>query len=281
MIKLITDSTSYMPKDMIEKYDIDVIPLSVILGAEVITETEISNEQFYTKLDSSIYHPTSSQPTVDKVYSTFEKYIKQGDSIIFTCISAKMSGTYSTALAVKNMIVEKYPNAQIGIIDSKSNCMQFGYATLAGAKEIAKGRSFKQVIASIKDNVTKSRMLFIPESLKYLQKSGRLSKAGALAASVLHIVPILTVIDGKADVFAKIRTRKKAKATMLAELQKDIDADNVTDISVLHINNEVEAGKLISFIKDLIDIDINLSSIGPVIGAHVGPGTLGVVWCRA
>lgn len=281
MIKLISDSTSYIPKELIDKYDIDVIPLSVILGSEIIDETEISNKDFFEKLDNSPHHPTSSQPPVDKVYSTFEKYISRGDSIIFTCISSKMSGTYSTALSVKNMILEKHPDAKIEIIDSESNCMQFGYATLAGAKFIEQGKNFKQVIDSIKDNIKKSRMLFIPESLKYLQKSGRLSKAKALAASVLQIVPILTVINGRADVFTKIRTRKKAKMTILSELQKDIDNNNVTDISVVHINNEAEANKYIETIKKFINIDINMSSIGPVIGAHVGPGALGIVWCKA
>lgn len=281
MIKLISDSTSYIPKELIDKYDIDVIPLSVILGSEIIDETEINNKDFFEKLDNSPYHPTSSQPPVDKVYSTFEKYIRRGDSIIFTCISSKMSGTYSTALSVKNMILEKHPDAKIEIIDSESNCMQFGYATLAGAKLIEQGKNFKQVIDSIKDNIKKSRMLFIPESLKYLQKSGRLSKAKALAASVLQIVPILTVINGRADVFTKIRTRKKAKMTILSELQKDIDNNNVTDISVVHINNEAEANKYIETIKKFINIDINMSSIGPVIGAHVGPGALGIVWCKA
>lgn len=278
MIKLICDSTAYLPKLLIKKYDIEIIPLSVILGSEIITETNITNEAFFNKLDNSTHHPTSSQPTIEIMYSAFEKHISKGDSVIFTCISSKMSGTYSTALSVKEMIKEKYPNAQIEIVDSKSNCMQLGYAVLAGAKQIAKGKSFEETAAAIRDSIYNTRMLFIPESLRYLQKSGRLSKASALAASVLKIVPILTVIDGNADVFSKIRTRIKAKKTIITELIGDIAAGKVTDISVMHINNETEAGKLIEAIRKLINIEINLTSIGPVIGAHVGPGTIGLVW---
>ncbi len=280
MIKIIADSTSYLPKELIEKFNIDIVPLSVILGDEVIVENQISNIDFFEKLEQSTHHPTSSQPTVGDVYNAFEKYIKKGDNIVFISISAQMSGTYTTAVMVKNMIIEKYPKAEIEIIDSKSNCMQFGYAVLAGAKAADKGENFNKTVDQVNYNIARSRMLFIPDDLKYLQKSGRLSKASALAASVLKIVPILTVMEGKADVFAKIRTRKKAKETMLSELQKDIDNNNVASISVMHINNEDEATNFIKEINKRIDISINLTSIGPVIGAHVGPGTVGIVWCR-
>jgi len=270
-----------MPQELIEKYKIDIIPLSVILGPEIITETEITNETFYAKLNQSAFHPTSTQPTIESIYTVFEKYVLKGDSVIFTCISSDMSGTYSTALTVKNQLVEEYPNAQIEIVDSRSNCMEHGYSTLAGAKAIAQGKDIAQVIDAIKATVPKSRILFIPESLKYLQESGRLSKVGALAGSVLKIVPILTVKDGKADVFTKIRTRKKAKIVMLDELKQDVETGEVTDLSVLHINSENEAKKYIGTIKEFYDKDINVSSIGPVVGAHVGPGTLGIVWVKA
>lgn len=280
MIKIICDSTAYLPNELIVKYDIDIIPLSVVLGAEVLIETKITNKEFFEKLNKSEHHPTSSQPSVDDIYSIFEKYIARGDSVIFTSISSKMSGTYSTASSVKNMLLEKHPDAQIEIIDSESNCMQMGYSVLAGAKRAAAGGSFEEAVSASRDNIEQSRMLFIPENLKYLQKSGRLSKISAIAASVLNIVPILTVNNGSADVFAKIRTRIKAKNTMLSELAHDILNNSVTDIAVLHIDSESEAKKMIESVIALIKTDVLLSSIGPVIGAHVGPGTIGLVWCK-
>lgn len=281
MIKLISDSTSYMPQELIEKYNIEIIPLSVILGPEIIIETEITNETFYAKLNKSAFHPTSTQPTVESVYTVFEKYVSAGDAILFTCISSDMSGTYSTADAVKNQLLEKYPDAQIELVDSRSNCMELGYATIAGAKALADSNDISVAIKAIEDTISKSRLLFIPESLKYLQESGRLSKASALAASVLKIVPILTVKDGKADLFTKIRTRRNAKNVMLDELRNDIENGGVTDICVMHINNETEAHEYIATIKELIDLNIGLVSIGPVVGAHVGPGTLGIAWVKA
>ena len=281
MIKLICDSTSYLPGKLIEKYNIDIIPLSVILGPEVIDETQITNETFFAKLNRSAFHPSSAHPSVQTIYSVFKKYASAGDSVLFTCISSDLSTTFSTALTVKNQLLEEHPKARVEVVNTRSNCMGHGFATLAGAKALAAGKNMDEAIAAINDTISKIRLLFIPKSLKYLQESGRLSKASALTASVLKIVPILTVKDGKADLFTKIRTRNNAKKVMLAELAHDIDSSGVTDISVMHINNEKEAHEYMASVKELINIDINLSSIGPVVGAHVGPGTLGLVWVRA
>ena len=281
MIKLISDSTSYMPQELIEKYNIDIIPLSVILGPEVIDETQITNETFFARLKRSAFHPSSAQPSVQTIYSVFKKYAVAGDSVLFTCISSDLSTTFSTALTVKNQLLEEYPKARVEVVNTQSNCMGHGFATLAGAKALAAGKNMDEAIAAINDTISKSRLLFIPESLKYLQESGRFNKVSTLAASVLKIVPILTVKDGKLDLHAKIRTRNNARKAMLAELKNDIDLGGVSDISVMHVNDEKEAQQFMASIKELIDIDITLASIGPVVGAHVGPGTLGLAWVRA
>ena len=169
-------------------------------------------------------------------------------------------------------------NVKFALFDQTK--MHDGFATLAGAKALAAGKNMDEAIAAINDTISKSRLLFIPESLKYLQESGRFNKVSTLAASVLKIVPILTVKDGKLDLHAKIRTRNNARKAMLAELKNDIDLGGVSDISVMHVNDEKEAQQFMASIKELIDIDITLASIGPVVGAHVGPGTLGLAWVR-
>lgn len=189
-----------------------------------------------------------------------------------------MSGTYSTALTVKQMILEKHEKVKIEIVDSKSNCMQLGFAVLAGAKAIKKGKDIESVVSAIKDNILKSRMLFIPETLDYLKRSGRLSKASAIAASLLKIFPVLTVFDGKADVFAKIRTRKKAIESIIFEFKQDINSKGLGEVIIIHIDNETEANELKETLKEKSGKNIEIGSIGPVIGAHVGPGTLGITY---
>jgi len=244
MIKIITDSTSYIPEDLLKKYDIDVLSLSVILGEEIIVETQISTVDFFKKLDASPHHPTSSQPVVKTVFDKFKHYVSNGDSIVACFISSEMSGTNSTAQIVKGMIHEEYPDSNIMIVDSMSNCMQLGFAVLAGAKAAKAGKSIEQVVAAMKDNVSKSRMLFIPKNLDYLKRSGRLSKASALAASLLKIYPILTVIDGKADVYGKIRTRGKAVKQMITQFKADIENKGFGQVFVIHIDSEDEAQKM-------------------------------------
>ncbi len=278
MIKMITDSTSYIPEELLKLYDIEVIPLSVILGEESIVETEITNEEFYKKLDASPHHPTSSQPAIQTMLDVFEKHIKAGHDIAACFISSKMSGTYSTAHLVKGMLLEKYPNARIEIIDSESNSMQLGFAVLAAAKAAKAGKDMQAVVEAANENIRKSRYLFIPKTMDYLQRSGRLSHAAAIAASLLKIFPILTVKNGVADVFEKIRTYKKAMDTMIDEAVQDIKSKGIKEMIVVHINNLEGALQLKERLAQFIQVDIRIGSIGPVIGAHVGPGALGMIY---
>lgn len=278
MIKMITDSTSYIPEEWLKNYDIEVIPLSVTLGNENIVETEISNEDFYKKLDQSAFHPTSSQPAVQAMMDVFEKHVKAGTEVAACFISSKMSGTYSTANLAKNLLLEKYPEGRIEIIDSRSNSMQLGFAVLAGAKAAKNGGDLSAVVEAANRNIEKSRFLFIPKTMEYLKRSGRLSHAAAIAASLLKIFPILTVKDGVADVFEKIRTYKKAMDTMIEQVVTDVKEKGIKELFIMHINNLEGAQQLKERLTALTHIEIKIGAIGPVIGAHVGPGALGMVY---
>lgn len=132
--KIIVDSTSYIPKGLREELDITVLPLSVVFADGPVKETAISNEDFYKRLEAEETIPKSSQPVVEEAYSIFENIVKSGDQIVGVFISSEMSGTFSTAHMVKDMILSKYPNARIQLIDSRSNCMQLGYAAIAGRR---------------------------------------------------------------------------------------------------------------------------------------------------
>jgi len=278
MIKIVTDSTSYIPEEWLKSYDIQMVSLSVILGEESMLETEISNDTFYNKLDASPHHPTSSQPSVQTIYEVFKKHVQAGHAVVGCFISSKMSGTYSTAHLAKNMVLEAYENAEIEIIDSKSNSMQLGYAALAGAKAAQKGETLAGVVKAVEDNINKSRFLFIPKTMEYLKRSGRLSAAAALAASLLKIFPILTVKNGVADVFDKIRTYKKAMNAMVDQVVADAHEKGIKEMIIMHINNMDEALRLKERLAELTKIEIRIGPIGPVIGTHVGPGAVGVIY---
>lgn len=278
-IKIITDSTSYIPKELIGKYDITVVSLGVVINNIANKEIEIENDKFYKTLEKLDSIPTSSQPSVDDLFNSFDQVIGEGHEALGVFISSEMSGTYATCnQLIKTMIMDKYPKARMEVIDSASNCMQMGYAVLEAAKLAQEGKSMEEVIAGVEAIKSKSRFLFVPDTLEYLKKGGRIGGAAALFGALLQIRPILTVEDGKTSVFDKVRTKQKAILKIIEKLQKDIKNRGLGQVIVHHINCEEEGRALANKIKEILGIDVDIQCIGPVIGCHVGPKTVGVVY---
>ena len=277
-IKILTDSTSYIPNDIKDKYDISVVSLSVVFKDEAYKELEITNEVFYRKMKESNQIPTSSQPSIDEVYRIFENEIIKGNKVVALFISSEMSGTYSSANLVKNMILDKYPNAVIEIIDSRVNCMQLGFAAITAAKAAKEGKDIDEVISVAKDNLKRSRFLFTPDTLEYLKRGGRIGGASALLGTLLSIKPILTVSDGNANVYLKVRTKKKAVKTIIDIFMDDIGKHGFGNVIVHHIDCEEEANDIANTIKNQLGVSVRICPIGPVIGTHVGPNSIGIVY---
>lgn len=276
-VKVLTDSTSYIDKNIKSNLDIKTVSLNVKFDKENFRETDIDNNNFYKMMDEKGI-PFSSQPSVSEIYNEMKSIAAVGDELLCIFISSDMSGTYSTAYMVKKMILEKYKNAKIKILDSRSNSMQLGFAVIAAAKAAKEGKTLDEV-AKVAEKIFKtSRFLFIPENLEYLRKGGRIGGASALIGNLLKIIPILTVEDGKTTVLAKVRTKKKAVLAMLDKMFEDIENYGLGEIIVHHINCYDEAIQLASLIEQKLQICVNICDIGPVIGVHVGPGAIGVVY---
>lgn len=277
-IKVVTDSTAYIPEELLKKYDISVVSLGVIMGDESCRELDIDKETFYEKMQSSGKIPTSSQPTLDEVTNVFKRILDNGDDIVAIFISSNMSGTYSSAHIVKDILNEEYIDRRIEIVDSRSNCMQMGYSAIVAAKEAQKGANMDKVLEVCNNVIKKSRFLFTPDNLTYLRKGGRIGGASALVGSILQIRPILTVENGVTTVFEKVRTKKKAVNKIIETALKDIEKNGLGDIIVHHINCEEEGREIAKRLSDKLNINVNVTSIGPVIGLHVGPGAVGVAY---
>ncbi|WP_027634149.1 DegV family protein [Clostridium hydrogeniformans] len=276
-VKILTDSTSYIPKDILEELDINIVSLKVNFSDESFSEVDINNEEFYEKMKEKGI-PKSSQPSIDDLYSSMEKIIKEGNDILCLFLSSKMSGTYSSAHLVKNMMLEDYKDANIEILDSKSNSMELGFISIVAARAAKDGDSLYNVKEKAEDVIRRSRFLFIPENLEYLKKGGRIGTASALVGSLLKIIPILTVEEGVTTVLTKIRTKKKAIEEMIKKVLDDNINFNVEEIAIHHINAVDEAKKLSLKIKEIFNIEARICDIGPVIGLHVGPGAIGIAY---
>lgn len=277
-VKIVTDSTSYLPEELKEKYDIEVVSLNITMKGKSYKEVEIDNKKFYEEMEASKEIPTSSQPALDEMIKTFEKILSEGFDIAAIFLSSEMSGTFSSAHLVKEMVLENYPDRKIEIIDSKTNCMQMGFEVLEAAKSAKEGKSLEEVKEAALYVRENSRFLFAPDSLTYLKKGGRIGGAAALFGSILQIKPILTVEKGVTTVFDKVRTKKKAVNTMVEKVLKDAEERGIRGITVHHINCEEEGKALAEILREKLKVEVHVEKIGPVIGLHVGPGSIGVAY---
>ncbi|MGI6225021.1 MAG: DegV family protein [Peptococcales bacterium] len=277
VVRILTDSTSYIDKKIREKLDINIVPLHVSFQNESMKETEIENNVFYEMMEQKGI-PISSQPSVGELYEAMENIIIDGDHLFCTFLSSMMSGTYANACKVKEMIVKKYPDAKIEIVDSRSNSMQLGFAAIVAARAAKEGKTLEEVKKIAEKNIKRSRFLFIPENFVYLRKGGRIGGASALIGNLLKIVPILTVENGITTVSQKVRTKSKAIAAMIEKTLQDHLDYGLQEIVVHHINCYDQAKDLANKLKEKLKINVSIADIGPVIGLHVGPGALGIVY---
>ena len=163
-IKIITDSTSYIPQEYIDKYDIKVISLNVVMDLDSRRELDIDNITFYDEMDKASEIPKSSQPIPEEMLNTMKEILDNGDSIVGIFLSSKMSGTYSNACMMKNILLQDYPNANIEIIDSTTNCMQMGFTVIEAARAASEGKSIEEVVERANYIINNSRFLFTPET---------------------------------------------------------------------------------------------------------------------
>ena len=277
-IKIVCDSTAYIPQELLKKYDIDIVSLNIIFENESFREVDIDQTTFYKRLKDSKQLPTSAQPTINEIYDSFEKIVQVGNKVVGVFMSSEMSGTYSSSNLVKTMIIEKYPDAVIEIVDSKSNSMQLGYVALAAAEKAFKNGSMEEVLSAANNVIEKSRFLFVPDTLEYLRKGGRMGGATALIGMILQIRPVLTVFEGKTSVLDKVRTKKKAIDRIVEIFMEDIKQKGLEKVIVHNIDCEKEGIELSSRLEKLIGMKVEIYPIGPVIGLHTGPGAIGIVY---
>ncbi|AFM40629.1 EDD domain protein, DegV family [Desulfosporosinus acidiphilus SJ4] len=274
---VLTDSTSYLSEKIRKELNIKMVSLNISYGNDSMREIDIDNDRFY-KMMASNGIPTSSQPSVGDMYREMLDVVEKGDSLCCIFLSSDMSGTFSTGQIVKKMVLERHENAKIEIVDSRSNCMQLGFAVVMAARAAQAGKSLEQVKEAALDIIKRSRFLFIPENLDYLKKGGRIGGASALLGNLFKIIPILTVENGKTTIMMKVRTKKNAVLAMFDTMLQDINSCDLGEIVIHHINCLDEAKELANVIKEHLEVIVDIMDIGPVIGLHVGPGAIGIAY---
>ncbi len=272
----VTDSTAYLPEELRRKHEIQVIPQVLIWGEQTLLDgVDIMPSAFYERLKTAEVMPTTSQATIGAFKDTFEPHVRAGRQVLAILISQKLSGTIQSAQSAKEM----FPNARIEIVNSESAAMAMGFQVLAAARAAAEGKSFDEVLAVAKDAKNHTGVVLMVDTLEYLHRGGRIGGAARLLGTALSLKPILELQDGVIEAVERVRTRSKAQARLLSLLEERINGRPNLRLAVLHAAAEQEARQLLDEAAKLLNpMETVFSEVSPVVGAHVGPGTLGLCY---
>ena len=280
-VAIVTDSTADIPLEVREQLDITMVPLKVIIGGETYLDNiELTPAQFYAKLTTSSELAKSSQPSPSDFFDAFKKLTDQGKSVVCVSLSSVLSGTYQSALIAKSMLDD---DADVTIVDSRSASYGYGLLVVAAAKLAQAGADKARIVDEVNRLRESMKLYFLVDTLEYLQKGGRIGKASALIGTLLNIKPILSIDEeGYVYSFEKARGQKRAFGRIAELLEEDFKNDPVQLIIAKTPGFEAGLSELSELLKSRLNVAQYLETeIGPVIGAHAGPGTLGLFVSRA
>lgn len=274
-IRIVTDTTCYLPLETLEQYpELIVIPLYVSFGDKSFKEiVELKTEEFFPMLKASKTLPTSSQPSVGDFLEVYRPLVEEGASVISLHISSGLSGTVESARQAAQIL-----GGEIEVVDSLFTGMGLGFMVLEALKAVRSGANKEEVLSRIDAVRQGMNVIFVVDTLEYLHKGGRIGGAQALIGTLLKIKPILFLDQGKIDVFEKVRTQAAARERMRSILE-EIRSQNYKAKMWLAIHQAEameEALKAMEELKQsLHPEEVFISTLGPVLATHTGPGLLG------
>ena len=273
-IALVTDSTCDIPQDWRKKYEITVLPLTIVFGEEqLLDDVDISAQAFYERLGADPHHPTTSQPTPNDFKTIFQKVQDAGaEQILCITISSAMSGTMASAVqAAKDFPIP------VHVMDSRNNSMGLGWQVIAAARAREAGGGMKEMLAAaehIRDRIVYYISL---DTIEYLSKGGRIGDAVKWVDSVLQIKPLIMVKrdTGTVGIGLPARSRKLGLQNMYKTFFKQLDTTKPMHITVLHNNVLADAEAMAARIKAEYDpAELFIEIVNPILGVHTGPGAV-------
>lgn len=275
-ITIVTDSSSYIPESATEGLDIAVIPLWLIWGEEHFRDgVDIQPAEFYKKLKESSALPTSSQPSAKEFELFYKKVLENSEEIVSVLVSSKISGTIASAQSAVNEL----KGMNIPIVDSLNSSMGLGFAVLAAARAAADGKSVEEVVAAAEGMKGKLHFLFVVDTLEYLHKGGRISGGKRLMGTALKIKPILQFEDGEIKPLSQARTKSKAIKQVFEIIQGRLGDRKMAEAAVADIDSSEDADAVADQLRERFDVSkIHRAEVSPVVGTHVGPGTIGIAF---
>lgn len=273
-IALVTDSTSDIPAEWIQQYEIGIVPLTIIFGEQQYLDgVELSSAQFYERLPHERYHPSTSQPPPGRFLEAYRQAVERGaEEIIAITISGAMSGTVESARRAAQEC-----SIPVHVMDSKNNSMALGWQVIAAARAREQGGGLEEMLAAA-EQVRKEVVYYISlDTIEYLSKGGRISEAARFLDSILQIKPLVYMRNDTGTVGASIpsRSRKAALEGLYKEFFRHIPTNRPLHITVLHNDALPEAQALAQCVRDeYAPKELFISLASPVLGVHSGPGAI-------
>ena len=275
-VAVIVDSTSTIPDDVIREYGMHVIPLTLVWGNETFLDgVDMSASEFYDKLRSDPVFPSTTQPSVAEFEELYKRVGGEASDILVVTLSGELSGTLNSAVQAKSMM----PDMSIEIIDTRTMSMAAGYVALAAAREAKAGGSLAECVEAAKAANENVGVLVTLDSLEYLHRGGRIGGARKLLGGALSIKPILTVGDGIVQDAGKVRTRRKALKYLIDSVTEAVGGKSGVRLAGLHASSPNDAAFVLEECSAAVNaVETLMTELSPVVGAHVGPGGVGIAW---
>jgi len=275
-IVVITDSSAFIPKNALSGLNISVIPLWLLWEGESFRDgVDIHPSSFYRRLRNAKTLPTSSQPTTAEFVKFFQEVSREADSIVSVLVSTKISGTIVSAQAAKELL----PELDIHIVDSFNCSMGLGLVVLAAARAVAEGKGVTEVVAAARQLREKINFIFVVDTLEYLHKGGRIGGAKRLLGTALQVKPLLQFKDGQIEPLDQIRTKNKAYCRLLDIAAERLQGKPMAEAAVVDVDNPMDGERVAQMVVDRFNPSIiHRSEVSPVVGTHVGPGTIGLAF---
>lgn len=273
---IVTDSTAYIPKQLLDQYEIHVAPQVLIWGEETFKDgVDIQPTEFYSRLKNAKVMPSTSQVTPTGFQRIFSELIEKDYDIVAILIAATLSGTISSAIQAKGML----PDANIEIVDSQTTAMAMGFQVLEAAKAAQSGASMAECVSVAKHAQQHTGVVFAVDTLEFLHRGGRIGGANRFLGTALNIKPILEVVNGRIEPIERVRTRKKSLTRLVELIEERIAGRTPISLATLHANAAEEAQDLLNEASERLQPHVKIfSEVSPVIGTHAGPGTLGLAF---
>jgi DegV family protein with EDD domain len=268
---VVTDSTSDVPEEWRDRFEIEVIPLKVMFGEESFRDgVDMNNEQFFARLATATKLPTTSAPSPGDFAELYTRLAKDHDGCISIHIARSLSAT-AEAARVGAQSVEAF---RVEVIDSETVSMPMAFL----CRVAAECSTLDEAVAAVGKRIPNSRVLALLDTLRYVEMGGRVSRAQAMIGTMLDLKPLLLMVDGEIKSIDRVRTRSRAIPRMVEFFEKDSPVEYV---GVVHAQAAGEAEQVAADLRRRMpDLEVPVGEIGCVLGTHVGPKALGLVYIK-